>query len=162
MILTRFTAQFQSTLPHGERPSVQSDNTAVTSHFNPRSRMGSDAVNRSHFWFGIISIHAPAWGATNLNSISLSILPYFNPRSRMGSDQRAMKLRAMKCISIHAPAWGATVENMQYQLDSIISIHAPAWGATIGGLDAVPVDVISIHAPAWGATTILIVRYDII
>ena len=72
----------------------------------------------------IISIHAPAWGATRAPG-----------------------------ISIHAPAWGATrcsfcnqhpcvkfqsthphgvrlFQHQQQALDQTISIHAPAWGAT--------------------------------
>ena len=55
---------FQSTHPHGVRPG------------QPESRIKSD----------IISIHAPAWGAT-------LAFAYLYRRDR---------------ISIHAPAWGAT------------------------------------------------------
>ena len=60
-------AGFQSTLPRGERPKSWAINSPLS----------------------IISIHAPAWGATNLLwDVSLA--------------QR---------ISIHAPAWGATRYN---------------------------------------------------
>ena len=75
--------------------------------FNPRSRMGSDQKNKPVHSDRKISIHAPAWGATNdsRNAIDAwqfqSTLPHgerpdvdelsdrtkeFNPRSRMGSD----------------------------------------------------------------------------
>jgi len=54
---------FQSTLPRGERhlpffiiPPVHS--------FNPRSRAGSDISPSSSFHLSIVSIHAPARGAT--------------------------------------------------------------------------------------------------
>ena len=56
----------------------------------------------------VISIHAPAWGATK------------NP----------MQNYRLTCISIHAPAWGATLRNIMNRAWEIISIHAPAWGAT--------------------------------
>ena len=56
----------------------------------------------------IISIHAPAWGATRL----FSFLPF------------------LRIISIHAPAWGATSQTSLLLFRSVISIHAPAWGAT--------------------------------
>ena len=36
------TLQFQSTLPHGERPEYEFDIVLDIAHFNPRSRMGSD------------------------------------------------------------------------------------------------------------------------
>jgi len=56
----------------------------------------------------LVSIHAPAWGATRANIIILHL----------------------QQVSIHAPAWGATyaAESVCYMFD--VSIHAPAWGAT--------------------------------
>ncbi|MFR3226789.1 MAG: hypothetical protein ACLTNY_07515, partial [Blautia massiliensis (ex Durand et al. 2017)] len=55
-----------------------------------------------------ISIHAPAWGATDI------------PCVRHDEDG----------ISIHAPAWGATVFSDKLVCQLEISIPAPAWGAT--------------------------------
>ena len=57
----------------------------------------------------MISIHAPAWGATH--------------------DE--MKKEKDRIISIHAPAWGATNSEEGEERDINISIHAPAWGATV-------------------------------
>ena len=56
----------------------------------------------------IVSIHAPAWGATT----------------------NAIDMRAVVAVSIHAPAWGATSAAPTYELSLYVSIHAPAWGAT--------------------------------
>ena len=99
---------FQSTLPHGERQE--------TPHKTGHGR--------------IISIHAPAWGATNVSMNSWRSPTYFNPRSRMGSDGwRRMSERRLS-ISIHAPAWGATEQFRSHPPVIHISIHAPAWGAT--------------------------------
>ena len=81
-----FAVIFQSTLPRGERrsSSVQSSNFG---DFNPRSREGSDEVlNESAASTLLISIHAPARGATGKRGI----------------------LGIFKWISIHAPARGAT------------------------------------------------------
>ena len=56
----------------------------------------------------MISIHAPAKGATN-SSWLLSPFPiYFNPRSREGSDAPVGEDERSIAISIHAPAKGAT------------------------------------------------------
>ena len=55
-------------------------------NFNPRSREGSDQVTfllKNNY---IISIHAPAKGATCLNYKLTQRYIYFNPRSREGSD----------------------------------------------------------------------------
>ena len=79
----------------------------------------------------IISIHAPARGAT--------------------AEQ--IKEYEKRFISIHAPARGATSNRRDYFHASHISIHAPARGATDGRLHQQPADPISIHAPARGATS---------
>ena len=100
----------------------------------------------------MISIHAPAWGATLVSA----------------KEQLRPK------ISIHAPAWGATLVTSFHRLAAHISIHAPAWGATrllrrqkhydrnfnprtrVGcdrsSFSSSFIAPISIHAPAWGAT----------
>ena len=68
--------------------------TAVTSkfltgdrNFNSRSRVGSDLqLIAQPMTAGIISIHAPVWGATFTFELKFDIIK----------------------ISIHAPVWGAT------------------------------------------------------
>ena len=55
---------FQSTLPHGERPGRWS-RRARNTDFNPCSRMGSDHRITAQLHQHPISIHAPAWGATD-------------------------------------------------------------------------------------------------
>jgi len=99
-----------------------------------------------------VSIHAPAWGAT----------------------QRKCSCSRIWCVSIHAPAWGATYACYFVCYGFFVSIHAPAWGATsaITGKDDPNImfqstrphgarrglclrktsKTVSIHAPAWGAT----------
>ena len=122
---------FQSALPRGER------------------------LKRQHFFLGslIISIRAPAWGATLPSKIALTIsvlfqsaLPRgerrcyvpeyglmrnFNPRSRVGSDALTEQSASHTKISIRAPAWGATGSERKRLRCRTISIRAPAWGATI-------------------------------
>ena len=55
-----------------------------------------------------VSIHAPAWGATDADGVWID-------------DAR---------VSIHAPAWGATSKLEPQAKSTTVSIHAPAWGAT--------------------------------
>ncbi len=98
---------FQSTLPRRERPRAVSSKSLLTD-FNPRSREGSDRTLLLNNFDIIISIHAPAKGATAGRIIKVapdgfqSTLPrrerqfiecrsfisqhHFNPRSREGSD----------------------------------------------------------------------------
>ena len=55
--------------------------------FNPRPRMGGDtAWDFKQIDTNVVSIHAPAWGATYTQ----------------------LRLEIHQPVSIHAPAWGAT------------------------------------------------------
>ena len=121
---------FQSTLPRGERPGCQ-----------------------IHGFYNIlISIHAPARGATRSGSASGERLRNFNPRSREGSDDKEAKEFYNSAISIHAPARGATNPWKGVGELQNISIHAPARGATSSETRSPFRRQISIHAPARGAT----------
>ena len=122
----------------------------------------------------IISIHAPAKGATTLTLRIFitgqfqSTLPRRERHHEPGTTSEWFE------ISIHAPAKGATFDARRYAPAGKISIHAPAKGATVEEInDYFPlVDFnprsregsdaalwwitrqgrISIHAPAKGAT----------
>ena len=124
---------FQSTLPRGERRRMRSSIMRRSVNFNPRSREGSDVDCNAFFLYRqefqstlprgerrklansnevdvLISIHAPARGATWVSDMSKQFSPFqstlprgerptrsglssawwnFNPRSREGSDVRA-------------------------------------------------------------------------
>ena len=144
---------FQSTLPRRERPPSacprscrrnfnprsregsdvgNSISYIAENHFNPRSREGSDpSMRRNHSFSVLISIHAPAKGATLGISPLAKCVRYFNPRSREGSDTPIIpQLAAVLPISIHAPAKGATYRSAHWSEARSISIHAPAKGAT--------------------------------
>ena len=128
--------RFQSTLPHGERqtPGYQPPHRPG---FNPRSRTGSDDGLFISCLFFIVSIHAPARGAT---------------------WNRPLRAPAI-LVSIHAPARGATPHWYRHRLLDSVSIHAPARGATWShrGGRSTPLCV-SIHAPARGATGLSVVE----
>ena len=82
---------FQSTLPRGERLAIRLlppwylifQSTLPRGERRNRYRCG--------FALPIISIHAPAWGATITPPPYLPNCQHFNPRSRVGSD--ALTLR---------------------------------------------------------------------
>ena len=57
----------------------------------------------------LISIHAPAKGATTSAFAKLRQVLHFNPRSREGSDCFIAIISDYLDISIHAPAKGATL-----------------------------------------------------
>src|SRR5262245_25584329 len=55
---------FQSTPPHGGRPIPHERPIRRRSGFNPRPRMGGDLAGYAGEHDALVSIHAPAWGAT--------------------------------------------------------------------------------------------------
>ena len=78
----------------------------------------------------LISIHAPAGGATDLmNPINTVNLFQFTPL-REGRRKERNGNGLGRPISIHAPAGGATVNIDPLGGEGLISIHAPAGGAT--------------------------------
>ena len=98
---------FQFTLPHRERRDWPL-RRILRGYFNSRSRTGSDRGALHHKSWAVISIHAPAQGATGKN----------------------VQLARVLEISIHAPAQGATPALPGGLNRQKISIHAPAQGAT--------------------------------
>ena len=145
-------AEFQSTRPRGARPPPRK-RLRKASSFNPRARVGRDSPSTAkkcglHTFQSTrprgarhqddaakqhqqVSIHAPAWGAT----------------------QRAVEIQVKRIVSIHAPAWGATPPCR----NSHKSIRGFNPRARVGR-DKVfskiqqKIEFVSIHAPAWGAT----------
>ena len=122
---------FQSTHPRGVRLSRKSrlpswDDLFQSTH--PRGvRRNAEIISKTA---DLVSIHAPAWGATR-------------PAKDWPRKRR---------VSIPAPAWGATFGVGGLSRAGIVSIHAPAWGATGHMAGGVQQQAVSIHAPAWGAT----------
>ena len=58
----------------------------------------------------VVSIHAPAKGATNYTSDGVFATLRFNSRSREGSDRSFVTGGRSGNVSIHAPAKGATLQ----------------------------------------------------
>ena len=89
-----FAVPFQSTPPRGERHGGQFNSDRTIRHFNPRPREGSDDFDVVGQLDLVISIHAPARGATTCSS----------------------SIAGMQRISIQAPARGATAVQHQVQM----------------------------------------------
>ncbi len=64
-----------------------------TDGFNPRARRGRDDEFNGFSFFSIVSIHAPAGGATISGFISRNAERSFNPRARRGRDKILVGLR---------------------------------------------------------------------
>ena len=122
----------------------------------------------------LVSIHAPAWGATYSSVARITSFGSFNPRTRMGCDLGTLQSGLHFCSFNPRTRMGCDNIEALMQFIESVSIHAPAWGATAGlqitatllrfqsthphGVRPYQVVgkhmgcIVSIHAPAWGAT----------
>ena len=73
----------------------------------------------------VISIHAPAKGATSSELWSAESERHFNPRSREGSDAFHAGNRKRDPISIHAPAKGATAQAINTAFEFLFQSTLP-------------------------------------
>ena len=108
----RVAAEFQSTHPRGVRPASSPDVVQAD----------------------IVSIHAPAWGATCRHPGRSARNGRFNPRTRVGCDlSLTLTMSDLgKFQSTHPRGvrhCGQPAEPERHP----VSIHAPAWGATVRG-----------------------------
>ncbi len=127
----------------------------VSSYFNPRTREGCDCAALQTVSENLISIHAPARGATGpiwLGSRWVGM--NFNPRTREGCDKLCKCELDCDCADFNPRTREGCdmVVCVPPQLDELISIHAPARGATQPAFALTEKVNISIHAPARGAT----------
>ena len=146
--------QFQSTRPHGARLSRALPRCNRPHSFNPRARTGRDADPNHAGTGGMVSIHAPARGATTerttpMNDIDVfqstrphgarrTTVPRPGRRSMFQSTRPHGARRSVRqarsahwSVSIHAPARGATSLPRSILAQRLVSIHAPARGATV-------------------------------
>ena len=167
---------FQSTHPRGVRPLLLMIRSSDTS-FNPRTRVGCDCFLRIQTTYMLVSIHAPAWGATVAKtSILVGEMAFqsthprgvrrsagwskYPTRQFQSTHPRGVRrlrgsfLVVFSQVSIHAPAWGATSgENMASSTSSEFQSTHPR-GVRQGHPDRPRRAArVSIHAPAWGATS---------
>ena len=121
---------FQSTHPHGVRPPAsrgQRKKSIVSIHAPAR---GATVDWEAQYKATIVSIHAPARGATAAR-VRLEALEKFQSTHPHGVRRclRVIHLR-QDVVSIHAPARGATINAISELGPYHVSIHAPARGAT--------------------------------
>ena len=123
--------RFQSTHPHGVRPS---DAKYVLSVKQFQSTHPHGVRPSKHIPIGkptFVSIHAPTRGATNEKLTDIYYIGGFNPRTHTGCDSLFSSLESLVNVSIHAPTRGATSFTAFANTSLMsVSIHAPTRGAT--------------------------------
>ncbi len=138
----------------------------------PRGARHGDIITASGW--RLVSIHAPAWGATgkpltrgevgccfnprarvgrdHLMPCRRTIRQSFNPRARVGRDRYVFTTPDLLCSFNPRARVGRDHYPSALAWITRVSIHAPAWGATDFCHSSAALPAVSIHAPAWGAT----------
>ena len=103
------TKLFQSTLPRGERPTLWRWCSMLTWFQSTLPRGERPPQGQIDPAQAGVSIHAPAWGATEYSPGVLQIQGWFQSTLPRGERHNAaMTPSSCLRVSIHAPAWGAT------------------------------------------------------
>ena len=102
----------------------------TTFHFNPRAHTGRDGSRNDYTFYRVISIHAPAWGATRVVYRTMLAMAISIHTPRMGA-RLLLSLRIYRAIPFQStrPAWGRDVFAKQAPPQQQISIHTPRMGA---------------------------------
>ena len=129
--LAPLAVRFQSTHPRGVRRTAAA-----------RSRAGE-----------LVSIHAPAWGATRRGSHQISASGGFNPRTRVGCDPSRNCMSSLTCRFQSTHPRGVRLRE-RFSIDSMDEFQSThPRGVRLANVLWQQVMVpVSIHAPAWGAT----------
>ena len=129
-------AGFQSTHPRGVRPAPFAGQSTRPTGFNPRTRVGCDAVVvDAQLNAGPVSIHAPAWGATRRQHRPARRYRRFQSTHPRGVRQEyAFAIEVTLQFQSTHPRGVRLVCNAEGSGVNLVSIHAPAWGATSSSL----------------------------
>jgi len=143
---------FQSTRPRGARLQGSLFLISITQFQSTRPRGARRVWDEVDKRLSIVSIHAPAWGATLerfhgvMEAAFQSTRPRgarpppskaayahngFNPRARVGRDERPAGMWIGHSRFQSTRPRGARRKALGWMVDKlVVSIHAPAWGAT--------------------------------
>ena len=128
-------ALFQFTRPRGARPDKDEAFTALSEVSIHAPAWGATDRGGDLVAGDVVSIHAPAWGATRAGSPA-SRWRCFNSRARVGRDTRTLPFAAVRRFQFTRPR-GARLLLVGEGFPGKVSIHAPAWGATARSLHTV-------------------------
>ncbi len=122
---------FQFTRPRGARRLRARLRNAEAKRFNSRAREGRDGLSVRPTSQSMVSIHAPARGATSATLVLLPLHLGFNSRAREGRDVIRCTVRQYERLFQFTRPRGARQARRQGLWTLLtVSIHAPARGAT--------------------------------
>ncbi len=143
---------FQFSPPRGGRPSRRS-RRCCPGNFNSRPRVGG-VLKTKQYANGVhmISILAPAWGASSVNSTSVVKLIFQFSPPRGGRRQLGYNNSCRSTFQFSPPRGGRPKVATLTLNSSLFQFSPPRGGRRRRSVLGLCYDVISILAPAWGAS----------
>ena len=106
LLWTSHRCKFQSTPPHGGRPGRAQTRSKKMWFQSTPPHGGRLMVRRESPSSKIVSIHAPARGATRISATWKRFQTCFNPRPRTGGDMRVINGLALNMLFQSTPPHG--------------------------------------------------------
>ncbi len=126
----RHVALFQSTRPHGARRLMIIDTKLICPFQSTRPHGARPGEHGCRAIYQIVSIHAPAWGATaGLARVRIDHL-FQSTRPHGARPIRAYANICFVVFQSTRPHGARPVAEPVKDASDYVSIHAPAWGAT--------------------------------
>ena len=144
---------FQSTRPRGTRPRMSAANAfGIVSIHAPTW----DATNIVLVFTNLnrVSIHAPTWDATNQGYLAGKGVMFQSTRPRGTRQSTIPSFQARHSFNPRAHV-GRDLASIFANGKVFVSIHAPTWDATVCLSYQRNGRFVSIHAPTWDATCYL-------
>ena len=124
--------EFQSTLPRGERPGAQLVENAYTLISIHTPAWGATQI--FSYWKNtlFISIHTPAWGATLVWDLCMTRTAFQSTLPRGERQKERLPIGLFGRFQSTLPRGERPYKPLDNYAENTISIHTPAWGATCG------------------------------
>ena len=138
----------------GDLPPVQA--RSHQERFNPRPRVGGDCNStRIKIMPEIVSIHAPAWGATRPNRGGAGLDSRFQSTPPRGGRHEWGQWQVVaQGFQSTPPRGGRPVSVLVTRGDGLFQSTPPRGGRHKNTPISAQKQPVSIHAPAWGATSL--------
>ena len=151
-----FVRKFQSTRPRGARQAIWQKAYSDLKFQSTRPR-GARHIELYYARIKeLVSIHAPAWGATSGKRSRKSGSTCFNPRARVGRDGHGhVHSFQVAMFQSTRPRGARLLVSMASPLLRPFQSTRPRGARPGGGFELSHLPFVSIHAPAWGATFLM-------
>jgi hypothetical protein len=120
--------------------------------FNPRPRVGGDEAMDPEILLQLVSIHAPAWGATTVKDVSGQLISFQSTPPRGGRPSYRSALSKTRGFNPRPPRGGRRTPSPPWPPLSRFNPRPPRGGRRVPNERNTNTSKFQSTPPAWGAT----------